>query len=1090
MAGIPVTRTKVVVPGRRADVLSRQRLLDLFYGLMEHRLVILAAPAGYGKTTLLVDFAHQVDLPVCWFAMDALDKEPRRFVSGFIAAIAHRFPEFGKQSAAVLENMSGEIDWEQLVTIIVNDAYENIRDHFLLVLDDFHFADENDEINHFLNHFVQNVDENCHLVLSTRKLPALPELPLMVARSEVGGLGFQALSFRRDEIRNLILQNYNLTISREDAEDLVQQTEGWITGLLLSAQTMGQSMSDRVRLARVSGVGLYDYLAQQVLELQSPPMREFLLRSALLEEFDAALCRRVLEEAGYRPGKPWVALIEEALRRNLFIQTVGEGGQWVRYHHLFQDFLQTRMGEQHPEEARRIRRNLAAVYTERGEWDRAYQLYEQLGDQETTADFIVQAGMPMLNAARQATLARWIDALPQEMVDARPRLLSLRGTVAAYLGQAEQGLTLLTQAVEQAEAAGDLNCHALTLARRASAHQALADYQAALADADQALQMLPPGAEFETIRVAALRAKGQSLHRLGQLRRAADCFQEARALAERLGNTMMVAVHYDDLGRVYRALGNYEEARRAYTRALDHCQEHGYVAQERAVLNNLGVLHHFLGDYEEAAECLEKAISASRKGGYRRSEAAALIGIGDLYADLDAPEAALDAYHQARTIVRQIEFHFLQHYINLAEAAVLCSRREFEQAQALLQAVAEAGPSLSGSLAGQYHLEMGRLLLAGNRAEDAVDFLREAVRQYEENDQPLEVACAAVTLAAAHHAASDDDAALAAVQETLQRAEELPYSHFLVVAGRRHRDVLEWAQKQDDVETGVASLVAPLLEAIEHFEARLPQLRRRLRQQATEIPFAPPTLVIQTLGKARVEMGGILVTRSDWQTPMAPEMLFLLLANPKGLTKEEIGAILWPDRAPQKLKVNFQKTIYRLRRALDQDVVVYDEATERYHFNRELDYRYDVDAFRATLQEVKKADEAAGRIAAYEEALRIYQGPYLPEAEGTWVMPEREALAESHRQSSLALARLYLGERQPGLTLRLCRRLLAEDPCLEEAHRLAMRAHAARGNMAAVVRQFETCQRALQDEIQVLPSSQTVDLYSRLTQSHRGSLSH
>ncbi|MDX1688289.1 MAG: tetratricopeptide repeat protein [Candidatus Promineifilaceae bacterium] len=1086
MAGIPVTRTKVVVPGRRADVLPRQRLLDLFYGLMEHRLVILAAPAGYGKTTLLVDFAHHVELPVCWFAMDALDKEPRRFVSGFIAAIAQRFPEFGKQSSAVLENMSGEIDWEQLVTIMVNDAYENIRDHFLLVLDDYHFADESEEINYFINQFVQHVDENCHLVLSTRKLPALPDLPLMVARSEVGGLGFQALAFRRDEIRNLILQNYNLTITREDAEELAQQTEGWITGLLLSAQTMGRSLTDRVRVARVSGVGLYDYLAQQVLELQSSPMREFLMRSALLEEFDAALCRRVLEGAGYRPGKSWKALIEEALRRNLFIQTVGEGGQWVRYHHLFQDFLQTRMAERHPEETRRIRRRLAVVYTERGEWERAYQLYDRLGNFETTADFIVEAGMPMLDAARQATLAEWIDSLPPGLIDRRPRLLSLRGTADVYMGQAAEGLTLLDRAAQQAEETGDLYCQAQALARRASAHRALGDYQAALADADEALQLASPDAEFDRVRVAALRGKGLSLYYLGQFSEAASCLQEARALNERLGNALMVTLLYDDLGRVYHALGSYEEARQAFTRALDACRENGYVMQQRSILNNLGVLHHFLGDYEEAAVCLEEAVSVSRKGGYRRSEAAALIGIGDLYADLDAPEAALDAYHQARAIVSQIDFRFLHHYINLAEAAVLCTRREFEQAQALLQSVADAGPTLPTSLSGQYHLEMGRLLLAGNRPEDAVDYLRDAVRQYGENDQPLEAACASIVLAAAHHAASEEEAALAALQEALRGAADLPHSHPLLVAGRRHRSVLEWAQEHAAVESDVGSL----LDDIDDFEDRLPQLRRKLRQQATEIPFAPPTLIIQTLGKARVEMGGKLVTRSDWQTPMAPEMLFLLLAHPKGLTKEEIGATLWPDRAPQNLKVNFQKTIYRLRRALDQDVVMYDEATSRYHFNWELDYRYDVDAFRAKLQESKEAAETSARIAAYEEALRIYRGPYLPEAEGTWVMPEREALAEAHRQASLALARLYLAERQPGLALQLCRRLLAEDPCLEEAHRLAMRAHAARGNMAAVVRQFEACQRALQEEIQVLPSSQTVDLYSRLTQSHRGSLSH
>jgi len=395
---------------------------------------------------------------------------------------------------------------------------------------------------------------------------------------------------------------------------------------------------------------------------------------------------------------------------------------------------------------------------------------------------------------------------------------------------------------------------------------------------------------------------------------------------------------------------------------------------------------------------------------------------------------------------------------------VLCSRREFEQAQALLQSVARAGPSLSSALSGRYHLEAGRFLLAREELEDAIHHLQKAVREYKDNGHELESACAALDLAAAHIAKSDDEAAAAALEDGLHQTSDLPHAHFLVDA-------------------------ASLLEAIDHFEEMLPQVRRKLRQQAMAIPFSPPALVIQTLGKARVEMGGKLVTRSDWQTPMAPEMLFLLLAHPKGLTKEEIGATLWPDRAPQNLKVNFQKTIYRLRRALDQDVVVYDEATGRYHFNWELDYRYDVDAFHAKLQEAKKADETSDRVDAYEEALRIYRGPYLPEAEGTWMMPERETLAEAHRQASLALARLYLSERQAGLALRLCRRLLAEDPCLEEAHRLAMRAHAARGNMAAVVRQFEACQHALQEEIQVLPSSQTVDLYSKLTQSHRGSLS-
>ena len=142
-----ITRTKVFLPRRRPDLLSRQRLLDLLLDYLDYRLVIVAAPAGYGKTSLLVDMAHRIEMPVCWYALDALDRDSQRFILHFIASIAQAFPRFGQRSWAALQGgILSVSDLDRLASTIVNEACEHIREHFVVVLDDYHLVDDSEEI--------------------------------------------------------------------------------------------------------------------------------------------------------------------------------------------------------------------------------------------------------------------------------------------------------------------------------------------------------------------------------------------------------------------------------------------------------------------------------------------------------------------------------------------------------------------------------------------------------------------------------------------------------------------------------------------------------------------------------------------------------------------------------------------------------------------------------------------------------------------------------------------------------------------------------------------------------------------------------
>jgi two-component SAPR family response regulator len=211
------------------------------------------------------------------------------------------------------------------------------------------------------------------------------------------------------------------------------------------------------------------------------------------------------------------------------------------------------------------------------------------------------------------------------------------------------------------------------------------------------------------------------------------------------------------------------------------------------------------------------------------------------------------------------------------------------------------------------------------------------------------------------------------------------------------------------------------------------------------------------------------------------EILFYLLAHPDGVTRENVGVVFWPDSSPSQLRLQFGNTVYRLRRALMKEVVLFDPDEERYYFNRQLDYEYDVEKFQQEVERSQATVSPEEQVASYQAAIDLYRGFYLPGLDGTWIWTEREGLEQAYITANLKLAEFYLERSDYNLVLKYCRQVLTVDLFQEEAHRYAMRAHAALGNRAAVIRQFEQCQQVLLAEIDAPVSPQTRELYETLT---------
>jgi len=495
--------------------------------LLEYRLTLIAAPAGYGKTSLLVDLAYQVEYPLCWLALDPLDKDLIRFLSYFIAAIRQQFSEFGGASISLINNLGGgDLDLEQVLRTIINDLYDHVQEHFALVLDDFHLVDSSPEINQFINRFAQEMDENCHLVIASRSLLSLPDLPLMIGRTQVKGLSFEELAFHPDEIKTLVRINFQQEVSDQDAERIAEETEGWITGLLLSAETTCHGLTDQGRAARAAGIDLYDYLAQQVLNQQPPDMQDFLLRTSLLEEFNTSLCQQAL---GNPVGeKNWQELIQLLLQQNLFIQPVDNGETWLRYHHLFRDFLQQRFRQQHPDQAKELLHRLVDIYPKHHWWEKAYAACKQLGDEQITADFIESACASLVHSGRITLLTSWLDELPPSLVNNNPGLLAYRVTLASRMGDPESGLRTLNRALEGQSLPEDPALYGLMLLRRAGCYRLLGSYQRGLNDALGALELSKKTSNGKTLEAESDREIGINQRRLGNIQEAKFHLERSR----------------------------------------------------------------------------------------------------------------------------------------------------------------------------------------------------------------------------------------------------------------------------------------------------------------------------------------------------------------------------------------------------------------------------------------------------------------------------------------------------------------------------------------------------------------------------------
>jgi len=1070
-----ISQTKIVVPQRRKELLSRTRLLDLLSDLLDYRLIIIAAPAGYGKTSILIDFSAQYEWPFCWFALDPLDNDLHRFLMHFISCIRMKFPGFGDELLNILSRtQADQIDKEYFISVISNEIFEKITEHFVIVLDDFHLLHSSEHINQFLSDFIQRVDDNCHLVITSRQLLTLPDLPLMVARSQVGGLSIEELAFTPDEIYRLYNEIFHRSINKEEASRLASQTDGWITGLLLTSQILRTGLGEPEKISRTSGIGLYEYLSQQVFDQQSQDMQEFLLNSSILEEFDADMCKQIIGNALSR-DEDYAYLMDQLVHDNLFVLPVDDEYKWLRYHHLFRDFLQSKLQNSRPDDAVKIKLELAAFYVNQKDWEKAVDIYQKLNEPDAIIDLIKRVGSDFLAMGKISRLHEWLSWIPEDQIKNHYELQAIMGAVEVNQGRVQDGKYKLDAVIHFLQGAQQKKPLAENLIRRSAVLRMLGQYEEAQADAEQAIELLHDDNHLEKMLSEALRAKGAVLYQTGNAQEGLDYLNQALRIYERLQADEDAARIRVEIGAINETCGQYTVAEINYQHALAYWQSVGDSTWISTVLNNLGVLQHSMGNYVASFNNLEKSISYSKMTGNKRMQGYALASIGDLYRDMEAGDEAALAYQESLTIAQHIEDQYLIIYLLTAISRLEINQKSYGKANTHLKTVSRIiTHGASEYEQNKYFLEQGALQFHMGEISQSIDYLEKASRFFTKADFIDDAVRTNIYLLIAYYQNKNINKAKSKLEKIITDFSDPSHQILCKAIWFSLRDSLTPLQNTKEIGGDVVEL----LSKTNDFQQLIQKSRRRIRKEASVVPFAPPKIEIHAFGKTEIFVKNRLLSISDWKTTTSRDLFLLFLAHPEGLTKEEIGELMWPDSSPTELKLRFKNAIYRMRHAIGSEVVVFRD--NYYQFNRLVDYEYDVQNFISLTNLAREEKNTRSKIEYLKSAIETYKGIYLPDIDEYWVMPDRQKFHEMHMQNLLDLAGIYRKENEFLKSLDYCQLALAEDSCHEEAYRISMQVHADMGNRAAVTRQFELCRKILQQDIGAEPSPKTINLYQNL----------
>jgi LuxR family maltose regulon positive regulatory protein len=592
----PILATKLYVPPPRPNAVRRARLMERLNNGLRGRLTLVSAPAGFGKSTLVSEWAAISGRPVAWLSLGEDDSDPARFLTYVVAALQTVHAGLGSGVLAALQAPQAPPP-DAVLTVLLNEIAALPRE-LVLVLDDYH-AIESHQVDEALAFLVEHLPPQLHLVIATREDPPLPLARLRV-RGHVHEIRAADLRFTHAEAADFLHQAVSLPLSETDVAALERRTEGWIAGLQLAALSMQglEDMSGFIASFTGSHHFVLDYLLEEVLNRQPERLQHFLLHTSVLDRLCGPLCDALLGV----PAGTGQAALEQLVHANLFIVPLDSERRWYRYHHLFGDLLRQRLLQT---------TNAAGLHLRASQWYEdnnldleAFQHAAAASDIDRAARLVLGDQMPLFFRGGVAPVLHWLESLPKSERDARPALRVMHASALLFLSSVagvEENLVAAERALKDAPDNGQIrNLIGHIALIRATVGVSQRDAETVYTQSQRALEYLHP--DNLPMRTATVWTLGVAQNLQGNRAAAERAFRESLARSEAIGHFIIILMSSIGLGNTLEADNQLVEAHEMFHHALQRagepplpvlCEAHLGLARIAYQWNDLDAAQHY-----------------------------------------------------------------------------------------------------------------------------------------------------------------------------------------------------------------------------------------------------------------------------------------------------------------------------------------------------------------------------------------------------------------------------------------------------------------------------------------------------------------